>query len=71
MSDTKDENPLAHLVDDMVGMVAAGQALGLKVLQAEMEALSQVLPGATHAQSEAERVATEAKIEADLDNMPI
>jgi len=71
MAENKQSNPMAHLVEDLVEVAVAGQALGLKVLQAEMEALSQVLPGVEHHKTDAERAAEDLKVEADFDNMPV
>lgn len=55
---------------------AAGQALTLALLQAEMEAIAQLLPGAavdtvSDAEEEAARRAEEERIEEDHDNLPV
>ena len=60
---------MAHLASEMTEAVMAGQATGLRLLFAEMEALTQVLPG--HPLTEAERAAAEAETEAEFDNMPV
>ena len=62
-------NDMAHLVGEMTEAAYAGQAVGLQLLAAEMQALSQLMPGMAglapgHLQSEAE-------VEADFDNMPV
>ena len=65
----------AGVVKKMNAAAAAGQAMGLAVLRAEMEALSKVMPGAMSeedaAQAEARHAAEEAEIEAGFDNMPV
>lgn len=71
MTRRADENPMIHMVEEMVEVVAATQAAGLQMLQAEMEALTHVLPGVGHEMTDAERAAADLKIEADFDNMPV
>ena len=71
MSKRDDENPITHLVEELVEVAAASQAAGLHLLQAEMQALSQVLPGAAAPQSDAERAAADLAVEAEFDNMPV
>jgi hypothetical protein len=71
MTKRSEENPLSHLVEEMVEVAAAGQAAGLRMLQAEMEALTHVLPGVGHVMTDAERAAEDLKIEAEFDNMPV
>lgn len=71
MTKRDQENPVMHLVEEMVEVAAANQAAGLKVLQAEIEALSHLMPGTGHKKTEAERNAEDLKIEADFDNMPV
>lgn len=74
---------------DMAGMIggameaaAAGQALTLSLLQAELEAVARFIPALaaqsdapaaseTEAEAEARRRAEEARIETDFDNMPV
>jgi|LakWasMe82_HOW10_FD_contig_21_823817_length_638_multi_5_in_0_out_0_2 hypothetical protein len=65
-----DKDPMAELAGQMVETVVAGQTLGLKVLLAEMQALTEVIPGADN-ETEADRLKHEAAVEADFDNMPI
>lgn len=66
---------VAGLMGEAVEAAAAGQAMGLALLRAEMEALSQVMPGAAApedaAEAEARHAAEEAEIEAGFDNMPV
>lgn len=66
---------MAALMGEAVEAMAAGQAMGLAVLKAEMEALTQVLPGAVPdedaAAADQRRLAEEAALEADFDNMPV
>lgn len=80
--DRSDAKPLdAEALPRMAGWMggaieamAAGQALTLAILRAEMEAMVQVMPGhaaAAEAEDEAERLAVEARIEADHDNLPV
>ncbi len=66
---------IAGLMGEAVEAAAAGQAMGLAVLRAEMEALSKGMPGAEPAedaaQAEARHAAEAAEIEAGLDTMPV
>jgi hypothetical protein len=66
---------MAALMGEAVEAMAAGQAMGLALLKAEMEALTQVLPGAVPDEDEAtaarRRLAEDASQEADFDNMPV
>lgn len=58
---------MAHLAGEMTDAAVAGQAAGLRLLAAEMQALATMLPGmATPPPAQ-----TEAEIEADFDNMPV
>ena len=67
----------AGLMGEAVEAAAAGQALTLALLQAEMEAMAQLIPGLapgrseTDAEEEARRREEEARIETDFDNMPV
>jgi hypothetical protein len=57
---------------EMTEVALAGQVVGLKTLAAEMEALSQVMPGLVGAEPQAgAKGRTDAEIEADFDNMPV
>lgn len=81
--ETGSESPaaqMAHLMGEMTEAALAGQAAGLKLLAAEMQALSHMLPtmaGGTEAAAPAGEAATkpegptDAEIEAGFDNMPI
>jgi hypothetical protein len=63
---------VAHLMGEMTQVALAGQAVGLKILAAEMEALSHVIPGLVGAEPQAVvEGRTDAEIEADFDNMPV
>ena len=66
---------MAGLMGEAVEAAAVGQAMGLALLRAEMEALSKVMPGADEpedaAQAEARHAAEEAEIEQGFDNMPV
>ncbi|MBP6737411.1 MAG: hypothetical protein KA139_08235 [Rhodobacteraceae bacterium] len=62
----------AKLAGDLTTAAMTGQGAGLSLLQAEMQALSLLMPGAAlAARSEAEQQADEAATEADFDNMPV
>lgn len=70
----KDAVGMAGLMGEAVEAVAAGQAFGLALLRAEMDALAQMMPGqqaAQGAQDEARRAAEEAAVEAGFDNLPV
>jgi hypothetical protein len=57
---------------EMTEVALAGQAVGFKILAAEMEALSHVIPGLVGAEPQAVvEGRTDAEIEADFDNMPV
>ena len=67
---------IARVAGEMTAAAMAGQAAGLNLLFSEMQALMQMMPGATAqvappAGDEAGRRATEAEIEAGFDNMPV
>ena len=63
---------VAHLMGEMTEVALAGQVVGLKILAAEMEALSHVIPGLVGAEPQAGvEGRTDAEIEADFDNMPV
>ena len=64
MSDQKAIGPVAQLVDEVVQITLAGQAMGMQVLLAEMQALQGMLPGVPTGEK-----AEEA--EAAFDNMPV
>jgi hypothetical protein len=68
MSDQKATGPVAQLVDEVVQTMRAGQAMGMQVLLAEMQALQAMLPGVPMA-AETGEAAKEA--EAAFDNMPV
>lgn len=60
---------MAHLAGEMTEAAMLGQASGLRLLFAEMQALTQVMPG--RAPSGAEAAGRDAEIEAEFDNMPV
>lgn len=60
---------MAHLAAEITEAAISGQAAGLRLLHAEMQALTQVLPG--RAAKEAGAAATDAETEAEFDNMPV
>ena len=69
---------IAGLMGEAVEAAVAGQALTLALLKAELEAITQMLPGLapavateTEAEAEARQRAEEARIETDFDNMPV
>lgn len=59
---------MAHLAGEMTEAALAGQAAGLRLLQAEMQALAQMMPGGAAVQHVAK---PDTEIEADFDNMPV
>lgn len=69
---TKTETPLeqmAHLAGELTEAAVAGQAAGLRLLAAEMQALGQLIPGLGGPGGD--HPARDAEIEADFDNMPV
>lgn len=70
-----DLTDMAALMGGAVEAMVAGQAMGLALLKAEMEALAQVLPtaenDATAAEDEARAREEDAAREAGFDNMPV
>jgi hypothetical protein len=63
---------VAHLMGEMTEVALAGQVVGLKILAAEMEALSHGMLGLVGAEPQAGvEGRTDAEIEADFDNMPV
>lgn len=59
---------MAHLVGEMTEMAVTGQAIGLEVLAAEMQALTQLMPGLAGGSVTTQ---TDAEVEASFDNMPV
>ena len=71
-SDATPTAQVAQLMGEMTEVALAGQVVGLKILAAEMEALSHVIPGLVGAEPQAGvEGRTDAEIEADFDNMPV
>ena len=69
-SDQTTESPLgqmAHLAGELTEVAVAGQAAGLRLLQAEMQALMSLVPGLQGVAP----AHTQAEVEADFDNMPV
>jgi hypothetical protein len=67
----KRETPIeemAALATTLTDAMTLGQAAGLAILAAEMEALTHLMPGLAHP---AATGPSEAEIEADFDNMPV
>lgn len=67
----KHETPaeqMAELAAEMTDVMVAGQTAGLRILAAEMQALTQLMPGLAHPAGEGP---TDAEIEAEFDNMPV
>lgn len=66
---------MAALMGEATEAMVAGQAMGLALLHAEMEALTQMLPGAVPQETPAEaaqrHLTDETASEADFDNMPV
>jgi len=60
---------LEQLTSEMVEAAVTAPAVGLKVLLAEMQALSHVIPAGQ--ETPEQRAAHEAAVEADFDNMPV
>lgn len=75
MVKASDATGMAALMGEAVEVMAAGQAIGLALLKAEMDALASVLPGMdvpeTEAEVEARRAIEEAEVESGFDNMPV
>lgn len=69
MTQTPGLDAMAHLAGEMTEAALMGQAGGLRLLLAEMQALTQVMPGG--APTETMRAATDDDTEADFDNMPV
>lgn len=73
MSKKTETNPLAELTGGMAQLALAEQAMGLKLLLAEMQALTSLIPGAIFAgqQGSPESARDDEQIESDFDNMPV
>lgn len=64
-----DKSNVTQLAAEMVEAAVTAPTLGLKVLLAEMQALSHVIPGGQ--ETPEQRAEHEAAVEADFDNMPV
>lgn len=73
MSNKTEIDKLVELTGEMTGLALAEQAMGLKLLLAEMQALTTLMPGAAAASPDGtlEAARNEEQIESDFDNMPI
>ena len=69
MTQTTGMNAMAQLAGEFTEAAVLGHATALRLLYAEMQALTQVLPG--RAQTEVAQRAEAAEIEAEFDNMPV
>lgn len=58
---------MAHLASEMTDVAAAGQAAGLRLLAAELQALAHLMPGL----ATPSHLPSDQEIEADFDNMPV
>lgn len=77
----KDHDPsaleaMARAAGEATAAAMAGQAAGLNLLWAEMQALARMMPGAAaeppaEPEDEAARRQAEAETEANFDNMPV
>ncbi|EKD60689.1 MAG: hypothetical protein ACD_54C00612G0002 [uncultured bacterium] len=64
-----DKSNVNQLVTEVVEAAVTAPTIGLKVLLAEMQALSHVIPGGQ--ETPEQRAQHEAAVEADFDNMPV
>lgn len=64
-----DKSNVNQLVTEVVEAAVTAPTIGLKVLLAEMQALSHVIPGGQ--ETPEQRAEHEAAVEADFDNMPV
>jgi hypothetical protein len=64
-----DKSNMNQLVTEVVEAAVTAPTIGLKVLLAEMQALSHVIPGGQ--ETPEQRAEHEAAVEADFDNMPV
>lgn len=76
MGQEEDLRKMAELASQAADAAAKGSAAGLALLLAEMNALSQMMPGLgrpalTSADTEAQARRVEAEVEAGFDNMPV
>lgn len=60
---------MAHLAGEMTEVAVASQAVALRLLATEMEALAHLMPGVTGLATAPSH--TDAEIEASFDNMPV
>lgn len=64
---TKTRGEGADLMQLATEMMVAAQAAGVQVLEAEIKALAQAMPGG----EQVDPLPTEAEVEAGFDNMPV
>lgn len=67
MKSTNGLEEMAKVAGEVTAAAIAGQAAGLGLLFAEMQALAQMMPGNSAQMPERDQ----AEVEADFDNMPI
>lgn len=76
MTKTDPTNLMMDMATGFAEATAAAQKAGLEMLQAELQAMTALMPGLAHphkdeATEEAERRAAEAAVEDGFDNMPV
>ncbi|QLQ18747.1 MAG: hypothetical protein HZT43_08845 [Exiguobacterium profundum] len=76
MTKTDPTNLMMDMATGFAEATAAAQKAGLELLQAEMQAMTALMPGLAHphkdeAEVEADRRAAEAAVEDGFDNMPV
>jgi len=63
---------MAHLAGEMTEVAVAGQAAGLRLLAAEMQALARMMPGLTAPSVlPSSALPSDPEVEAEFDNMPV
>ncbi len=67
MKTNSDIEAMAKAAGEVTAAAIAGQAAGLGLLLAEMQALAQMMPGSPASVPERDQ----AEVEADFDNMPV
>ena len=58
---------MANLAGEMTEVAVAGQAAGLRLLAAEMQALARMMPGLAAPSA----LPSDPEVEAEFDNMPV
>ncbi len=62
---------MAHLGGEMTELAVAGQAAGLRLLAAEMQALASLMPGLAAPSALPSALPSDPEVEAEFDNMPV